>query len=154
MARYKMLQFIINKLTQRTALILAILIVCCITLFAYTPTFAQAGIIAAPLQVTLNVQSKQASLSWTDAEGDVHAQYILYRSTDGEWTNAVKLDKEIIGVGTGASVAIDYMVIDDSLQPGVTYTYWLVQEAPNHPQIQTGPFVVTSHAIYLPLLMR
>ncbi|MFN8495304.1 MAG: hypothetical protein U0350_47340 [Caldilineaceae bacterium] len=143
-----------NKRVQCASFSLAMLIVCCATLFAYTPTFAQAEIIAAPLQVTLTAQSNQASLSWTDKEGDAHTQYTLYRSMDGEWADAVKMDKAIIGVGTGDSVAIDFMVIDDSLQPGATYTYWLVQETPNHPQIQVGPFVVTSHVVYLPLLMR
>lgn len=148
-----MLQFIPNKLIQRASFNCAMVIVCCTMLFAYTPTFAQADS-AASLQVTLNAQSKQASLSWTDPEGNTHTQYTLYRSTDGEWANAVKLDQEIIGASTGDSVAIDYTVIDASLQLGATYTYWLVQETPNQQPIQVGPFVVTSHTVYLPLLMR
>lgn len=149
-----MFQLIKNKLARCAALVLAILIVCCVTLFTYTPTFAQEGIIAAPLQVALNLQINQATLSWTDATGDIHTEYTIYRSADGEWTHTVKLDKEIIGVGTGDSIAIDYMVIDDSLQPGVTYTYWLIQNNPSGQRIQVGPLVTTSHALYLPLLMK
>ena len=147
--------FIANKIAQRIVIMLGILSIICAPILVYNPAFAHADAITAPLNFTLTLQGNQISLAWTDEEGYADTEYTLYRSEHSDWANAVKLDQEMIGVGNGNSSAVDYTVVDDSIVAGVTYSYWLLKKDRSSQPIPFGPFqVTTSHAVYLPLLMR
>lgn len=103
-----------------------------------TPVFA-AEDPAAPLEVTTTLRASQVSLAWTSSE-DV--AYTLYRSTTGNWEDAVAIDTPLLALLGANSSEISYSFVDniDASTPKVNY--WIVKTTGDNQTVNYGPYAV------------
>ena len=102
-------------------------------------------------------QNGNVLVRWvTGAEINTYG-FHLYRSTDGNRNNAVRVtDQIILSQGWGQGGAI-YQWVDTGTQSGVTYTYWLQETELDGDQLEYGPVstspgqLIFTQRLFLPI---
>jgi uncharacterized repeat protein (TIGR01451 family) len=98
-------------------------------------------------------------VNWVTASEINTWGFYLYRSADGSRTGAVRVTATIIpGQGRGQGGAV-YSWLDQDVQPGVSYSYWLQEVELNGTTYEYGPATagsapVSQHSIFLPVAYR
>jgi hypothetical protein len=101
-------------------------------------------------------------LEWVYTVAGVPVTYTLYRSESGSWGDAVAVQAWIMATtGNGDPVVAYYTLIDPTVQPGRSYTYWLtITDLQGH-AATFGPLTLAAeedaqqprHHSFLPLLI-
>jgi hypothetical protein len=121
--------------------------------------------ILSPTAVTLSrftAAREDASIAvrWaTTLERDVRGFHI-YRSTTGQRADAVRVTDALLPARGRGDGGASYEWRDTNVQPGIAYSYWLVEETTSGAQIEYGPAHLRERAsagdgsMLLPLIMR
>ena len=101
-------------------------------------------------------------LAWSTVLEQDTWGFNLYRSTDGDRNNAVKVNASIILAQGQGSNGASYTYLDSDAQPGVAYHYWLDEVELDGTSAELGEATVPadgdgpagSHRIFLPFASR
>jgi hypothetical protein len=124
-----------NRQTQHLSspigrLLLAVLFGLGATLFFLwgdtTSARAQDSAFPPPENLTITVQSTNTVIEWVYTVEPVALTYTLWRSESATRSEAVVVEAPLLAAtGDSDPVVAYYTMIDNSAQPGHTYTYWL-----------------------------
>lgn len=123
-----------------------------------------AGIYASPTAITvLSFTAERGGAAvvvrWTTGAELNSWGFHLLRSSDGTRANAVQVTLQLVPAAGRGGNGASYRWVDQTAQPGVTYTYWLVEVEQGGTTAEYGPATVAGAAAspmyrYLPLIRQ
>jgi hypothetical protein len=114
-----------------------------------------------PENLTITVQSNNIVIEWVYTVEPTALTYTLWRSESVSRTEAIRVEAPLLAAtGDGEPVVAYYTMIDSSIQPGHTYTYWLDATDAQGNTATFGPLSLDQvddasqpqHRVFLPII--